>query len=267
VTSGPIRVGVGGWDFEPWRGTFFPQGLPKSRQLGFSSRALTAIEVNGTFYKTQKPETFRRWAEETPDGFVFSLKAPRYVVNRRDLSDAGGGVSRFLESGVTELGPKLGPILWQLAPAKKFEASEIAAFLELLPHSFEGREISHALEVRHASFLDPAFADLARRSAVPVVYADSDDYPAIADLCGPLVYARLQRCQEAEACGYPDAILRLWAERARLWAAGEAPADLPYLGAAADGRADGGRPVYLFFISGAKVRAPAAAQALLRLLV
>lgn len=260
-----IRVGVGGWEYQPWRGSFFPAGLAKSRELAFSSRALTAIEVNSTFYKTQTPDTFRRWAAETPDDFIFTIKAPRYVVNRRVLADAAEAIARFLESGVTELEAKLGPILWQLPPTRPFDAAEITAFLSLLPRQFGGRDLQHALEVRHASFLDPAFSTLARRFAIPIVYADSDAYPAIADLTGDFVYARLQRCSEAEESGYSAEALRLWAERAQIWAGGGAPADLDYhaLEAEAPVRA---RPVYMFFINGDKVRAPAAAQALIRML-
>jgi uncharacterized protein YecE (DUF72 family) len=259
-------VGVGGWEYEPWRGSFFPAGLGKSRELAFSSRALTAIEVNSTFYKTQKPETFRRWAAETPDDFVFTVKAPRYVVNRRVLADSADGIARFLESGVTELGAKLGPILWQLPPTRPFNAAEIAAFLSLLPRQFGGRDLQHALEVRHPSFLDPGFPALARRFTVPIVYADSDKYPAIADLTGDFVYARLQRCSEGEPSGYPAEELRLWAERALIWAGGGAPGGLDYLAAEEVDAPQHARPVYMFFINGDKVRAPAAAQALLRLL-
>jgi uncharacterized protein YecE (DUF72 family) len=239
--------------------------LAKSRELAFSSRALTAVEVNSTFYKTQKPETFRRWAAETPDDFMFTVKAPRYAVNRRVLADAGDAIARFLESGVTELGGKLGPILWQLPPARVFDAAEITAFLSLLPRQFGGCDLQHALEVRHASFLDPGFPALARSFDVAVVYADSDVYPAIADLTGDFVYARLQRCSETEPAGYPADTLRLWAERALIWAGGGAPADLDYL-VPEMGASEGPRPVYMFFINGDKVRAPAAAQALIRVL-
>lgn len=260
-----IRVGIGGWTYEPWRGSFYPPGLPKSRELEFASRKLTAIEVNGTFYRTQSPESFRRWAAETPDDFVFALKGPRYVVQARRLADAGAGVERFLASGITELAEKLGPILWQFAPTRRFDDEDCAAFLSLLPQEVGGHVVRHAIEVRHDSFRDPRFVDLARRFGAAIVYADSDTHPAIADVTGSFVYARLQRTTEGEPQGYAAAELDRWAERSRLWAAGARPPDLPCVEVEADA-AEGGTsdvPVFVFFISGAKVRAPAAAQALI----
>jgi uncharacterized protein YecE (DUF72 family) len=260
-----IRVGIGGWTYEPWRGSFFPAGWPKAKELEYCSRQLTAIEVNGTFYRTQTPASFRRWAAETPDDFVFTLKGPRYVVNRRVLAEAGESIAVFLQSGITELGGKLGPILWQLAPTKQFDEADLSAFLELLPPQLDGQPLRHALEVRHQSFLDPRYVALARRHHVATVYADSEVHPAIADATGPFVYARLQRCVETEPCGYASAALDVWAGRARTWASGADPADLPRIEPAASGAA-GERDVFIYFISGYKARAPAAAQALLRAL-
>lgn len=272
LDAGPstlIRVGIGGWVFPPWRGEFYPAGLPQPRELEFASRHLTAIEINSTFHRTHNPQSFRRWAAETPDDFVFTLKGPRFAVSRPRLDAAGPGITRFLESGITELGAKLGPILWQLGPTRPFDEAEIAAFLDLLPSEAEGRELSHVLEVRHGSFVDPRFVALARSRNTPVVVADSPDYPAIADITGPLVYARLQRSDEAEPTGYPIAELHEWARRARIWAAGGCPADLAVVGT--DDESGAGnlepsrfRPVFIFFIDCAKERAPAAAQALLR---
>jgi uncharacterized protein YecE (DUF72 family) len=256
-----IRIGIGGWTFEPWRGTFYPPGLPHARELEYAGRRLTSIEINGTFYGTQKPESFRRWADETPDDFIFSLKGPRYAVNRRKLGEAGESIERFLTSGIAELGPKLGPLLWQFAQFKKFDEEDFAAFLALLPKTLAGRPLLHTVEVRHESFRSPAFVALARRFDIPIVYADSEDYPAIADVTGPFVYARLQRTVESEPAGYAPADLDRWAMRLRAWAAGKEPDDLPRVGTAA--KAAGPRPVFAYMISGAKVRAPAAAMALI----
>ena len=170
-----IRAGIGGWTYEPWRATFYPPKLPYAQELAFASRALTTIEINGTFYRTQKPDTFRKWAEETPDGFVFSVKAPRYAVNKRVLGEAGPSIERFAESGLEQLGEKLGPILWQFAPTKKFDAADFAAFLALLPLEAKGARLRHVLEVRHASFRTPAFFELAAKAGAAIVVADSED--------------------------------------------------------------------------------------------
>ena len=233
-----IRVGVGGWTFEPWRGVFYPPKLPHAQELHFASRALTAIEVNGTFYGSQKPATFEKWAAETPDGFVFSLKAPRFAVNRKVLADAGESIERFAASGIDRLEGKLGPVLWQFAKTKKFEADDFAAFLKLLP-----RHLRHVVEPRHDSFLAPAFADMAHAAGVTTVFADSDDYPNCgAQSTGGFTYARLQRSTDI-ATGYDAAALDGWAAAAKGWAK----------------RGD----VFVFFISGAKARNPAAATALI----
>lgn len=280
-----IRIGVGGWTYPPWRGLFYPEGLRQADELAFAAGKLTSIEINGTFYRTQTPASFRKWAAETPNDFVFSLKGPRYAVNRSDLGEAGPSVERFVESGILELGAKLGPLLWQLPPTKRFDADEIARFVDLLPRDAEGRRLRHVLEVRHASFLDPAFVALAQRLAIPVVYADSDGYPAIADPSGDFVYARLMRSRSPEPAGYAPADLDRWAERIRRWAAGEAPDDLPRVvpadvrdspqatavegGGGASKRSREVAPVppardcFVYVISGSKERAPAAAMALI----
>ncbi|WP_375459194.1 DUF72 domain-containing protein [uncultured Enterovirga sp.] len=256
-----IRVGVGGWTFAPWRGAFYPKGLPAAKELAHASRCLTAIEINGTFYRTQTPASFRKWAEETPDGFVFALKGHRFVTNRKVLAEAGPGIEHFLSSGLLELGDKLGPINWQLAPTKRFDPDDLAAFLALLPHEREGMRIRHAIEARHESFRNPAFVEMARRHGIAIVYADSDDYPGIADPTADFVYARLQRSREGEPLGYPAAELDLWATRAKSWQAGQSPYGLDHL--AGESSTAAGRDVFLFFISGEKVLNPAAACALI----
>jgi uncharacterized protein YecE (DUF72 family) len=258
-----IRVGIGGWTYEPWRGNFYPAGLAKSRELEYASRHVTAIEINATFRRTMTPASYRRWAGETPDDFAFSLKAPMYVVSRSILAETAEGIARFFDSGPSELGPKLGPILWQFAPSKRFDEADFSAFLELLPREVGGRALMHALEVRHRSFADPRFVALARRFGAAIVYADSDKYPEIADATGGFIYARLLCTSAAEPLGYaPDALDR-WAARARSWEEGSEPADLPRMGASAEAGEAAARPVFLFFINGDKERAPTAAQALI----
>ncbi len=260
-----IRAGIGGWTFEPWRGTFYPPGLRRAGELGFASRHVTSIEINGTFYRTQTAASFRKWADETPDDFVFSVKGPRYAVDRTRLAESGPSIERFFASGVTELGAKLGPVLWQFRPTKKFVEEDFAAFLGLLPDEVEGRPIRHVVEVRHESFCTPAFVKMLRRRRIPVAYADSDKYPAIADVTGDFVYARLQRTVETEPTGYPTGELERWAERFRIWSSGAAPEDLPTCAPPPVGQA-GPRPCFAYFISGAKVRAPAAATHFLSVL-
>lgn len=257
-----IRVGIGGWTFEPWRGTFYPAGLPQKRELEHASRAVTTIEINGTFYRNQNPATFRSWASQVPDDFVFAVKAPRIAVIRKQLSDGAESIERFLKSGITELGDKLGPILWQLAHNKKYDPEDIAGFLALLPPEQDGRKLRHALEVRHETFKDPSLIALARKHKVAIVMAESDDYPQIADLSADFVYARLQRSREDEAAGYPAKEIKEWVKRAKEWEAGEAPKGLNYVADAA--KAVKNRDVFLYFISGAKQHNPAAAMATIK---
>jgi uncharacterized protein YecE (DUF72 family) len=258
--SGTIRVGIGGWTFAPWRGTFYPADLPQKRELEFASRQLTAIEINGTYYRTQTPASYRKWAAETPDGFVFSVKALRFCTNRRVLADAGESVERFVNSGLAALGDKLGPILWQFAPTKRFEADDFAAFLALLPEKVDGRRLRHAVEVRHDSFCVPEFIALLRRFGVAAVLAHSEKYPLIADPSADFVYARLQGTEADIDTGYAPAELDKWAARAAALATGKAADDLPALAPPPQATA---RDVFVFMISGAKVRAPAAAMALI----
>ena len=262
AAAGAIRVGVGGWTYEPWRANFFPEGLSKTRELEYASRKLTAIEVNGTYYSTQKPATFAKWRDETPDGFVFSLKASRYSTNRRVLAEAGESITRFVDSGITELGAKLGPIVWQFAPTKRFEADDFGAFVDLLPRQLGSVALRHVLDVRHDSFKTPEYLALARKAGVATVFADSDDYPSFADLTGDFVYARLMRTLPEIESGYAGADLDAWAQRARCWAEGGEPADLARVASpAAPTKIQ--RDVFVYFISGAKERAPAAAMGLI----
>lgn len=257
-----ILIGVGGWTYEPWRGTFFPPDLPRARELSYAGSRLGTIEINGTFYRTQKPESFRRWARETPDGFVFALKAPRYATNRPRLAEAGSSIEWFFASGVAELGDKLGPVLWQLPPNKRFDVDDIDAFLALLPRRVYDRSLRHALEVRHESFRSPQVVSLLRRHGVALVFTDSPKYPSIADLTADFVYARLQRAQEPEPDGYASPDLDRWAARLRCWESGGEPDDLPCL-TTDPPPATGPRDCFVYMIDGAKVRAPQAAMALM----
>jgi uncharacterized protein YecE (DUF72 family) len=256
-----IRVGVGGWTYEPWRETFYPADLPKARELEYASRKLTSIEINGTFYRGQSPATFRKWASETPDHFVFSLKAHRVTTNRKDLSEAKSAIDRFLETGPLELGERLGPILWQLAPTKRFNADEIETFLSFLPHEIGGWRLRHAIEARHASFRDPAFIELARKHRVATVFAHSEKYAELYDVTGDFIYLRLQESQSVEPKGYPPPAITKWAKRIRQWAAGDAPDDLPVI--SKEKMPEIPRDCFVYVISGAKERAPAAALALI----
>lgn len=239
-----IRIGVGGWTYEPWRGVFYPAGLAHSSELEYASAHLTSIEINGTYYGLQKPATFRKWHEETPNDFVFSLKAPRFIMNRKVLASAGVAIGRFLDSGLLELGDKLGPINWQLLPTKSFDAGDVEAFLRLLPPERAGRALHHALEVRHASFQCEEFIQLARRYGIAIVVAGDSPYPLIEEATAPFVYARVMGTKKGRKTGFSDAALDRWAARARDWA--------------------GTREVFLYVIGGHKVSNPAAAMALIQ---
>jgi uncharacterized protein YecE (DUF72 family) len=260
---GRIVVGVGGWSFPGWRGPFYPPGLAQKRELAYAAERLTSIEINATFYRTQKRESFERWRDETPAGFMFSVKAPRYATNRSALADANTSIERFFASGVMALGEKLGPILWQLPPFKRFDADEVAAFAALLPKAVDGRPIRHAIEVRHPSFVDPEFVAIAAGHGLAIVLAGDAKYPEIADLTAPFVYARIMGTIASEPLGYAPAALDRWAARARQWAAGEVPDGLAVIGEPPAEPPAVGRDVYLYVISGEKARNPAAAMALI----
>ncbi len=257
-----IRIGIGGWVFEPWRGVFYPEDLAQKRELEYASRQFTSIEINGTYYGSQKAESFAKWHDQTPEDFVFALKGPRFATNRRILAEAGDSIERFFGSGVLLLKDKLGPINWQFMPTKKFDSGDFEAFLKLLPRSVEGRTIRHAVEVRHDSFKTPDFVALARRHGVAIVTAADSHYPQIADVTAPFVYARIMGTVETEEKGYSDAALDRWSRQIRRWTSGDAPAD--GLETVAGRPADKtGRDVFLYVISGFKERNPAAAIALI----
>jgi uncharacterized protein YecE (DUF72 family) len=260
ASSPKIRVGVGGWDFDPWRGTFYPPGLAKAKQLDFAGTHLSAIEINATYYKLQKPELFARWAKTVPDGFKFAVKASRFCTNRKLLGEAGEAMARFCGQGFTELGDRLGPILWQFMGTKQFDPADFQAFLDLLPRVQDGVKLHHVIEPRHESFRTPEFVAMARAAGVTIVFADAADYPCIPDLSGDVVYARLQRSREEEASGYSAPEIERWADVAKAWSRGESPDGFPYAAAPA---APVPKDVYVFFIAGAKVRAPLAAMALM----
>lgn len=243
-SSARIRVGIGGWTFEPWRNNFYPEGLPHARELNYASRQVSAIEVNGTYYSTFKPPTFRKWADETPDGFVFSLKANRFATNRKLLGTAKESIARFVDSGIAELGEKLGPIVWQFMPTKAFEPEDFEAFLALLPKKEGSRVLQHVMDVRHPSFLLEEYRALAAQYGVSTVFTDADKFPSFEEPEGPVAYARLMMADAKLAAGYAPKALDAWAARAQGWAAQ--------------------RPTYVFFINGAKEKAPAAAGALLK---
>jgi len=260
--TGTIRVGIGGWNFPPWRGVFYPSGLRQADELPYAGTQVTTIEINSTFYRLQTPASYRRWREATPDGFVFSLKAPRITTHRRVLTEAEPAVQRFLASGITELGDKLGPILWQFPPYKKFDAEDFGKFLSFLLREIAGHRLRHAVEVRHETFLTGAFIDLLRHHGVAVACIDSDKHPPIHDATADFIYARLQRTQDKVVTGYKAKELAAWAARFRTWAAGGAPKATTLHSKHA---AKTPRDCFVYLISGAKVRNPAAAQALLKL--
>jgi uncharacterized protein YecE (DUF72 family) len=258
-TSGTIRVGVGGWIYAPWRGVFYPKGLRQADELAYATSHLTSIEINATHYRLQSPKSFKKWADTAPDGFVYSVKGPRLVTQQKVLAETDKFIERFFASGLSELGDKLGPVLWQFAPFKTFDETDFAKFLEHLPKDLDGRKLNHVVEVRHASFQDPAFIRLLKEHGVAPVYVDSEDYPSIADLTGDVVYARLQRGDEAIETGYPPKDLDTWAARAKAWSEGGTPEDLPVVdnGHIAEVKP---RDVFVYFIHEGKLRAPAAAM-------
>ncbi|WP_342237908.1 DUF72 domain-containing protein [Inquilinus sp. OTU3971] len=284
--TGQVRIGISGWTYRPWRGVFYPKGLPQTRELAFAAGTFPTIEINGTFYGSQRPESYARWAGETPDGFVFAVKGPRFITHTRRLREVETPLANFLASGPLRLGPKLGPILWQFPPSFRFDPERIEAFLKLLPKDTEAaaemarrhderfagrawtrtdrkRPLRHALEIRHDSFLDPAFIRLLRRHKVALVCADAVDWPRRMDLTAGFVYCRLHGSEQLYVSGYGDKALDSWADRVAAWAAGREPKDAERV-IDKPGPKRARRDVYVYFDNDAKVRAPADAQGLIR---
>jgi uncharacterized protein YecE (DUF72 family) len=258
--AGAIRIGIGGWTYADWRGSFYPEGLSQKRELEYASSQLTSIEINGTYYGAQKPETFTKWREETPENFAFAVKAPRFVMNRTVLAEAGNSIGRFLNGGVLELKQKLGPINWQFMPTKQFEPADFAAFLKLLPEEAAGWPLRHAVEVRHESFRCTEFVDLARKHQVAVVIAGDSAYPQIADATAAFAYLRIMGTKSGESLGYSNTALEVWAERARAIACGATPNGLDQVQPLSASKP---RDVYVYVISGHKASNPSAAMSLI----
>jgi uncharacterized protein YecE (DUF72 family) len=283
--AGNVRVGISGWTYAPWRGNFYPPGLPHADELAYASRQIKTIEINGTFYSLQRPDTFARWYDETPEGFVFAVKGPRFITHIRRLREVETPLANFFASGVLRLEDKLGPCLWQFPPYFRFDAERLDHFFSLLPRDTEaaaalaqrrsdwlaGRawaetarryQLRHAIEIRHKSFLDPAFVALLRRHGVALVFADSVEWPYAEDVTADFVYLRLHGSEELYASGYSDEALDHFAARIRLWARGLEPNDARLIDADAKSAPDDPRDVYAYFDNDAKVRAPVDARAL-----
>jgi uncharacterized protein YecE (DUF72 family) len=261
-SSGRIHVGVGGWNYAPWRGVFYPKGLRQADELAYAASHLTSIEINSTHYRLQSAASFRKWANATPEGFVFSVKGPRIVTNQKALADTGDFINRFIGSGLAELDDRLGPVLWQFPPFKKFDETDFAKFLDLLPQTLDGRKLNHVIEVRHASFATPDYVKLLREHDVGAVYSDAETWPNIADFTGEVIYARLQRGDDMLETAYPPAEIDAWAGRTKALARGHTPNDLPLIETAHQGEPKP-RDVFVYFIHEGKLRAPAAAMALI----
>ncbi len=261
-TNGKIRCGIGGWTFEPWRGVFYPEGLRQADELAYAGSKLTAIEINGTYYSSQKPETWAKWGASVPDGFVFSVKASRFCTNRKVLAEAAESIAKFLGQGLVELGDRLGPVLWQFMATKKFDPDDFEAFLKLLPAKQDGLPLHHVIEVRHGSFAVPEFVALCRKYGVIICMAAHETFPMIADPTADTVYLRLMTGSDDIATAYPPKDLDLWAGRLKTYAAGETPGDLTSADPANPAPVTP-RDVFAFVIHEGKVRAPAAAMALI----
>ncbi|NKL33924.1 DUF72 domain-containing protein [Rhizobium leguminosarum bv. viciae] len=277
--TGTVRIGISGWTYPPWRGQFYPEDLPQKQELSYAARHFRSIEINGTFYSLQRPESFGRWRDETPDDFVFAVKGPRFITHMLRLRDIETALANFLASGLLRLGPKLGPILWQFPPNMAFDPDLFENFLALLPHNGEtaadlarrhdghvkGRAwlesdghqpIRHALEIRHESFRSPAFIEMLRRHRVALVCADTVKWPLLMDITADFVYCRLHGSEKLYVSGYEDEALDIWAQRIRAWATGGEPENATRVLAPVAAR-NKGRDVYLYFDNtDVKLRAP-----------
>jgi len=283
--AGTVRVGISGWTYKPWRGNFYPSGLLQSDELSYASRQVETIEINGTFYSLQRPDAFARWYDETPEGFVFAVKGPRFITHIRRLREIETPLANFFASGVLRLEEKLGPVLWQFPPSFRFSAERLDHFFSLLPRDTEAaaalaehrsewladrswaktarrRELRHAIEIRHQSFLDPAFVALLRRHRVALVFADSAAWPYAEDLTADFVYLRLHGSEELYTSGYSDEALDHWAARIKLWARGLEPDDARLIAPETRTPRHNARDVYVYFDNDAKVRAPVDARSL-----
>jgi uncharacterized protein YecE (DUF72 family) len=260
--AGRIRAGIGGWTFEPWRGVFYPPGLKQAEELAYAARHLTAIEINGTYYSSFKPESWAKWRAATPDGFKFAVKASRFSTNRKVLADGAQSVGIFLNQGIVELGDRLGPILWQFMATKKFDYDDFAGFLDLLPQTLGGLPLRHVLETRHPSFADAKFVALCRERNIAICVADHETFPHIPDVTADFVYVRLMTGSDDIETAYAPADLDAWSERLKAYAAGGLPSDCTPLDRT--GPPETPRDVYAFVIHEGKVRAPAAAMQLIQ---
>lgn len=256
-----IRIGVGGWTYAPWRHSFYPQGLVSRRELEYASRRFSTIEINGTFYGARRAAEYAQWRKQTPPGFVFSVKAPQHITQRGPLAKCGKAAWAFLNGGLAELGDRLGPVLWHMPPSRIFDADDLAAFLDLLPRTLDGRPLRHVIEPSHPSFVDPRYVEVARSFGAGTVYTDSPDHPSIADVTGRIVYARLMLSRVDVAEGYPPDEIEAWLDHVRIWAAGGDPEGLPRI--AEPTTVLGEREIYVYFIGGAKQRNPAAAMSMI----
>jgi len=279
-----IRIGISGWRYAPWRGTFYPKDLAQRRELEYASRQLNSIEINGTFYSLQSPKSFKAWAEATPEDFVFAVKGPRFITHMLKLTRPERPLANFFANGILALGAKLGPILWQLPPNFRFDAEKLDAFFKLLPRDTEAaaalarhhdhrvkgrttfaidrkRRLRHAIEIRHDSFRTLDFIALLRRHRIGLVVADTVEWPLLMDVTADFVYCRLHGSEQLYVSGYNDEALDRWAHRIDAWTHGIEPDDANRIKPPLK-RSAKGRDVYVYFDNDVKVRAPADARSL-----